>query len=278
MVSLIVAYRSFGRSWQARHPPRYAAFLTHPSPSFGHSSIVDDGRLQGDGVNIAARIHHAAEPGQIVVTAPVRDYVLGRLPVAFHDLGTPPLKNITRPVRVYAVERSGAPAGKAALQPYLQWSSRPTVAVLPFRNVGGAEADSYFGEGVTEDIITGLSHSRAFYVIARASTLRYRDRAKDLRQIAGELGVRYILDGSVRRRGTRLRITAELVDVAANRPVWAERYDGADEDLFEFQDRIAARDRPEVGGVSWPARQRPPWRSWRHHCVGSRPTSPGWPA
>ncbi len=202
--------------------------------------IYDGGLLQGDGVVIAARIHQAAEPGQIVVTAPVREYVTNRLPVAFHDLGTPPLKNIARPVRVFAVEWASAPAGQAALQPYLQWSTRPTVAVLPFRNTGGTEADSYFGEGITEDIITGLSQSRAFYVIAHTSTLRYRDRTKDLRQVANELGVRYVLDGSVRRWGTRLRIAAELTDVAANRPIWAERYHGAGDDLFEFQDSIVA--------------------------------------
>ena len=202
--------------------------------------IDDNGALQGDGVNIAARIHQAAEPGQIVVTASVKDYIAGRLPVTLHDLGVPPFKNIDRPVRIFAVERTNAPAGARSAQPYLQWSARPTVAVLPFRNVSGLEADSYFGEGITEDIIAGLSQSRAFYVIARMSTLRYHDHATSLTQIGGELGVRYILDGSVRRRGVQLRITAELVDVAAKRPIWTKRYDGTDDDLFEFQDRIAA--------------------------------------
>lgn len=202
--------------------------------------IDDEGRLQGDGVNIAARIHQAAEPGQIVVTAAVRDYVAGRLPVTLHDLGVPLLKNIARPVRVFAVEWSEPPAEGSFSQPYLQWSARPTVAVLPFRNLGGVEADNYFGEGITEDIIEGLSRSRAFYVISRMSTLRYRDRAKSLAQIAAELGVQYILDGSVRRRGTRLRIAVELVDVAGHRPIWAEHYDGAEDNLFEFQDRIVA--------------------------------------
>jgi adenylate cyclase len=202
--------------------------------------IDDDGLLQGDGVNIAARVHQAAEPGHIVVTGAVRDYVAGRLPVTFHDLGTPPFKNIDRPVRVFAVELSSSPEGDPIVQPYLRWSARPTVAVLPFRNIGGAEADGYFGEGITEDIIAGLSQSRAFYVIARMSTLRYRDHTTSLRQVGGELGVRYVLDGSLRRRGAQLRITAELVDVAANRPIWTERYDGTDDDLFAFQDRIVA--------------------------------------
>jgi adenylate cyclase len=201
--------------------------------------IDDDGILQGDGVNIAARIHQAAEPGQIVVTAAVRDYVMNRLPVAFRDLGTPPMKNISRPVRVFAIEWVESGAGVPIAQPYLQWSSKPTIAVLPFRNLGGTDEDRYFGEGITDDIISGLSRSRALYVITRNSTLRYSDQSRDLRQIAGELDVRYVLDGSVRRQATRLRINAELTDVVGNRPIWAQRFEGANDNLFEFQDRIA---------------------------------------
>jgi adenylate cyclase len=202
--------------------------------------IVDGGVLQGDGVNIAARIHQAAKPGQIVVTGTVREYVSARLPVTFHDLGTPPLKNIARPVRVFAVEWADTGARHAADQPYLQWSTRPTVAVLPFRNIGENGENSYFGEGITEDIITGLSRSRSLYVIARTSTLRYRERDKDLRQIAGELDVRYILDGSVRRRERSLRINSQLIDIDTNHPIWARRFEGANDNLFEFQDRIVA--------------------------------------
>lgn len=202
--------------------------------------IDDDGILQGDGVNVAARIHQAAEPGQIVVTAAVRDYVLNRLPLAFRDLGTPPMKNINRPVRVFAVKWVENENGDLIAQPYLQWSSRPTIAVLPFRIIGGTEDGSYFGDGITDEIITGLSRSHSLYVIARNSTLRYRDRARDLRQIAGELEVRYVLDGSVQQQGTRLRINTELTDAVANRPIWAERFEGSTQNLFEFQDRIAA--------------------------------------
>ena len=138
--------------------------------------IDEDGILQGDGVNIASRIHQAAEPGQIVVTATVRDYVINRLPVVFHDLGTPPMKNINRPIRVFAVEWTEEKKSDLIVQPYLQWSSRPTVAVLPFRTIGGIEDDRYFGDGITDEIISGLSRSRGLYVIARNSTLRYRDR------------------------------------------------------------------------------------------------------
>ena len=203
--------------------------------------IDDEGVLRGHGVNVAARIHQAAEPGQIVVTAAVRDYVMNRLSVAFHDLGMPPLKNITRPVRIFALGWNGHAEGELSSQPYLLWSARPTLAVLPFRTIGGADGDSYFGEGITEDIITGLSRSRSLYVVARNSTLRYRDRAKkDLRQTALELDVRYVLDGSVRRQGTHLRINADLTDVVADRAIWAQRFDGTTDELFEFQDRITA--------------------------------------
>jgi adenylate cyclase len=202
--------------------------------------IAENGRLQGDGVNIASRIHQAAEADQIVVTGAVRDYVMNRIPVVFHDLGTPPMKNIGRPIRVFAIEWAEGGKGDLIPQPYLQWASRPTVAVLPFRTIGGNDDDRYFGDGITDEIITGLSRSRGLYVIARSSTLRYRDRGKDLRQIAGELDVRYVLDGSVQRQKTRLRINCELMDVVANRPIWAERFEGSTDDLFEFQDRIAA--------------------------------------
>lgn len=203
--------------------------------------IDDDGSMQADGVNIASRIHHAAAPGQIAVTSIVRDFVTNRLPISFRDLGTPPLKNIARPVHVFTVQWSEPEDAIGTYQPYLQWSTRPTIAVLPFRSITGMQDDSYFGEGITEDIITGLSRSRSFYVIARTSTLRYRNRDKDLRQIASELDVRYILDGSVRRLATGLRINTELIDVTANRSVWAERFDGSNADLFSFQDQIVAR-------------------------------------
>jgi len=202
--------------------------------------IDEDGILQGDGVNIASRIHQAAEPGQIVVTGAVRDYVMNRLPLTFHDLGTPPMKNIARLVRVYTVQWTEGVRGDRIAQPYLQWASRPTLAVLPFRTIRGTEDESYYGEGITDEIITGLSRNRSLYVIARNSTLRYRERDKDLRQIATELDVRYVLDGSVQRQGTRLRINTELTDIVGNISIWAQRYEGSTDDLFEFQDRIAA--------------------------------------
>ncbi len=201
--------------------------------------IVDDGILQGEGVNIAARIHQAAVPGQIVVTEAVRDYVATKLPVAFKFLGEQQFKNVAQRVRVFAVERSREAGERLASQPYLNWSSRPTLAVLPFRNIGHSD-DSYFGEGMTEDIITGLSRSRSLYVVSRNSTLRYRERNVDIREIANDLDVRYVLDGSVRRQSNRLRINAELIQVDAKRSMWAERFDGANDDIFDFQDRIVS--------------------------------------
>lgn len=204
--------------------------------------IDDDGILQGDGVNIAARIHQAGAPGQIVITSSVRDLVTNRLPIKFRDLGTPAMKNIARPVRVFEIDWHGTDAERLMPQPHLHWTSRPTLAVLPFRNVGGSSEDSYFGEGVTDEIITGLSRSRSMYVIARNSTLRYSARASDtdLRQIAAELDVRYLLDGNVSRQQDRLRIKVDLMDVTENRSLWSQRFEGNESEIFEFQDRIAA--------------------------------------
>jgi adenylate cyclase len=202
--------------------------------------IDEDGILQGDGVNIASRIHQAAEPGQIVVTAAVRDYVMNRLPLTFHHLGTPVMKNITRTVHIFSVKWSESNKSGRIGQPYLQWASRPTLAVLPFRIISGSDDDNYYGEGITDSIITGLSRNRSLYVIARNSTLHYRAGGKDLRQIATELDVRYLLEGSVQRQGTRLRINTELMDIIGSVSIWAQRYEGSTDDLFEFQDRITS--------------------------------------
>lgn len=198
-------------------------------------AIVDDGDLHGDGVNIASRIQALAQPGETVVTATVRDYLLHKLDVDFADLGEQRLKNISRPVRVFRLG-AGVPLRPAARPAN---TARPGVAVLPFRNLGGDAREDYFGEGITEDIIAGLARNHALLVIARHSTLPYRDRHADARQIARELGVRYLVGGSVRRHASTLRISAELNDAEDNRTLWAERYQGSDDDLFEFQDRIA---------------------------------------
>ncbi|WP_422048119.1 adenylate/guanylate cyclase domain-containing protein [Shimia sp.] len=203
--------------------------------------IVDDDHILGDGINIASRIHEAAEPGQIVVTSLARELVGSRVPVRFRNLGTPRLKNISRIVQLYAVEPLSGPADAGLHQPFLEWTSRPSVAVMPFRCISDELELDYFGSGITEDIITGLSSSRRFHVIARASTLQFADRSKNLTDIAAQLGVNYILDGSVRKQRRRLRISAELVSVAQNRSIWAEHFDGSSEDVFSFQDKIVSQ-------------------------------------
>ena len=143
---------------RAQHSaPRDSDFAMHLRIAINVDDVIaEDGLLQGDGVNIASRIHQAAEPGQIVATAVVRDYVMNRIPVVFHDLGTPPMKNINRPIRVFAIEWIEDGKSDLITQPYLQWFSRPTVAVLPFRTIGGSDEDRYFGDGITDEIITEL--------------------------------------------------------------------------------------------------------------------------
>lgn len=203
--------------------------------------IVDEDKLLGSGVNIASRIHQLASPGEIIVTAAVRDYVWNKLEVSFSDLGQKHLKNISQPIRCFRVDVARLASGADFSQPALAWTRRPSIAVMPFRNRGGDSTDTYFGDGITEDIIGALSRSHALYVIARNSTLRYRDSPLGAREIGAELGVRYILAGSVGRQGSRLRITAELIDADNNLAIWGEKFDGTIEDLFDFQDRIAAR-------------------------------------
>jgi len=203
--------------------------------------VVDGDDLYGDGVNIAARIQQLAKPGEVVVTSTVNDYVRNKLGVTFTDLGDHELKNISRPIRIFRLDPSKPETGeKSRDQPFLAWTNRPSIAVLPFENLGGNPEEGYFGEGITEEIIAALARNRSLLVIARHSTLRYADRRADIRQIASELGVRYVLSGNVRRQALMLRISAELIDASQNRTMWADRFDGMNEDLFEFQSNIAS--------------------------------------
>ncbi|MEO1493706.1 MAG: adenylate/guanylate cyclase domain-containing protein [Pseudomonadota bacterium] len=201
--------------------------------------VFEDGRdLRSDGVNIAARIQGHAAPGEVVVTQIIREIVRSRSGVSFRDIGAPTLKNIDHPVRLYVVEeKTVAPE---IVRPHLSWSSRPTIAVLPFRTQGKPDESTYFGEGITEDIIAGISRSRAMFVVARNSTLQFNDDKASPKEIASALGVKYLLSGLLRRANHRLRITTELMDVDNDTIVWAERFDGAAADVFEFQDQIVA--------------------------------------
>jgi adenylate cyclase len=185
----------------------------------------------------AARIQTMALPGEVVTTSSIRDHVIGVDSARFVDLGDHRLHNIDHPVRVYRLTRRDA-ASESGL---FQWGLLPTVAVLPFRDDGLDPSFQYFGEGITEDIIAGLARTRSFHVIERSSTLRYRSEKIDVQSAARELGVRYVLMGSVRRLAQALRIRFELVDAAMRRTLWSERLDGSMEDVFAFQDSIAKR-------------------------------------
>ena len=205
--------------------------------------IVEDGDIFGDGVNVAARLEALADPGAIFVSARVQEDAVGRLDLMFEDLGEQNLKNIDRPVRVYRVNAGAGPA--AAAEPFvslpaekLALPDRPSIAVLAFANMSRDPDQEFFADGVSEDIITDLSRNRLLFVIARNSSFTYKGQAVDMRRIAEELGVRYVVEGSVRRDANRIRITAQLIDAETGRHVWAERYDRDLADIFEVQDEI----------------------------------------
>jgi adenylate cyclase len=203
--------------------------------------MVDEGDMFGDGVNVAARIEALAAPGEICVSASVREQVGEKLPIGFADLGEHGVKNIARPVRVYRVERGAEPHTGAADDPTkvpLSASDRPSLAVMPFTNMSGDPEQEYFVDGIVEDIITGLSRIKWLHVIARNSTFVYKGRAVDVKQVGRDLGVRYVLEGSLRKVGNRVRLTAQLIEAASGRHVWAERYDRALDDIFAVQDEI----------------------------------------
>jgi adenylate cyclase len=204
--------------------------------------MVDEGDMFGDGVNVAARIEALAAPGEICVSASVREQVGEKLPIGFADFGEHGVKNIARPVRVYRVVKGiETPAGTTddRTSKLLAFpEDRPWVAVLPFANMSGDPEQEYFVDGIVEDIITGLSRIRWLHVLARNSTFVYKGRAVDMKQVGRDLGVRYVLEGSLRKAGNRVRLTAQLIEAASGRHVWAERYDRSLDDIFAVQDEI----------------------------------------
>ncbi|WOH51627.1 adenylate/guanylate cyclase domain-containing protein [Bradyrhizobium sp. sBnM-33] len=203
--------------------------------------IVDGDDLYGDGVNVAARLEAEAQPGGIVISGDVHNAVAGRLKATFVALGELSLKNIERPVRAFGVQMDGIPATAApphATDVLLTLPDKPSVAVLPFENMSRDPEQEYFVDGLVEDIITGLSSFKSLFVIARNSTFAYKGKSPDIRQVGRELGVRYVLEGSVRKVGNRIRITGQLIDAANGTHLWADRFDGALEDVFELQDRV----------------------------------------
>jgi adenylate cyclase len=199
--------------------------------------IIDEGDIYGDGVNVAARLEGLAEPGGICVSRVVRDQVRDKLDFGFEDLGEQRVKNIARPVRVYRVLIGGAPAATRAQA----LPDRPSIAVLPFQNLSPDPEQEYFAEGMVEDIITGLSRIRWLFVIARNSSFTYKGQVVEVKRVGRELGVRYVLEGSVRRSGNQLRVSAQLIDAATDAHLWAERFDRETGDLFALQNEITSR-------------------------------------
>jgi TolB-like protein len=213
--------------------------------------LVEGDDILGDGVNIAARLEGIAEPGGICISEDAFRQVRGKVEVEFADIGEQSLKNIARPLRVYRIGPSPAPDQATAPPTALPLPDKPSIAVLPFANMSGDPEQEYFADGMVEEIITALSRIRWLFVIARNSSFTYKGRSVDVKQVGRELGVRYVLEGSVRKAGQRVRITGQLIDAVSGTHLWADRFDGSLEDIFELQDRVAL----SVAGVIEPALQ-----------------------
>ncbi|MBM6593886.1 adenylate/guanylate cyclase domain-containing protein [Microvirga pudoricolor] len=204
--------------------------------NLGDIIIEEDGDIYGDGVNIAARLEQLAEPGAICLSAKVYDEVRDHVPLAFRDEGETHVKNIRKPVRIYGLFGGLLPETR----PALAMPDRPSIAVLPFDNMSENRDGEFLADGIAEDIIAALSRVRSFFVIARNSTFTYKGKPVHVQRISRELGVRYVLEGSVRIARDRVRITAQLIDATTGGHLWAERYDGGLDDFFDLQDRITA--------------------------------------
>ena len=249
--------------------------------------IFEASDIFGDGVNIAARLEALAEPGSIYVSGIVHDQVVDKVEFDFDDLGPKELKNIRRPVRVYRMggeskdQSEACPAASLAAIPP-DFDDRRAIAVLPFANFSGDPEQEYFADGITEDIITMLAGWRAFPVIARNSTFNYKGKTVDIRRVGEDLGVRYVLEGSVRKLGHRVRVTAQLIRADTNHHIMAERYDRDLTDLFELQDEIVTTiagaiepellkferervaERPQHSEDAYEFYQRGLWHHYRH--------------
>jgi adenylate cyclase len=202
--------------------------------------IIDDNDIFGDGVNIAARLESIAVPGGISISRAVHDQVRDRINVCFDDKGEIALKNIARPVQVFAI--SGATESKTTVspesKPALALPDKPSIAVLPFTNMSGDSEQDYFADGMVDDIITALSRFKSLFVIARNSSFTYKGKAVDIKQVGRELGVRYVLEGSVRKSAGRVRITGQLIHAATGMHLWADRFEGDMSDIFALQDEV----------------------------------------
>ena len=202
--------------------------------------IVEGDDIFGDGVNVAARLQEIAVPGGICVSSRVHEDVRDRLDTAFDDGGTQILKNIARPVQVWRWQPGAAVSPKPAPSPTaLPLPDKPSIAVLPFENMSGDPEQEYFADGMVEEIITALSRFKSLFVIARNSSFTYKGKAKNIRTVGRELGVRYVLEGGVRKAGNQLRITGQLIDAETGMHIWADRFDGPLDDVFDLQDRVS---------------------------------------
>jgi adenylate cyclase len=201
--------------------------------------IVDDGGdVHGEGVNIAARLEALAEPGGICISGDVYNQVRNRIDAEFRDMGEKEIKHVSQPIRVYAI---GVSDRSVSGNPVPELPDKPSIAVLPFDNMSGDPKQEYFSDGITEDIITELSRFRSLFVIARNSSFAFKGQAIDVVEVAKKLGVQFVVEGSVRKAGERIRITAQLIDASTGNHLWAERYDRNLDDIFEVQDEVASQ-------------------------------------
>jgi adenylate cyclase len=229
--------------------------------------IVDGDDIYGDGVNVAARLQEIAERGGVCISEKVQTEVRGKLNIEFVDGGTQTVKNVRDPIRTYRWSPGQVEAFGAVTQTHagesLALPDKPSIAVLPFENMSGDPEQEFFADGMAEEIITALSRFRWFFVIARNSSFTYKGRAVDVTQVAKELGVRYVLEGSVRKAGNRVRVTAQLIDATTGNHIWAERYDRELDDIFALQDEITETIvisiEPQLGAIERErARRKPP--------------------
>ena len=206
--------------------------------------MVRAGDILGDGVNIAARLEGIAEPGGVCISDDAHRQIRGKVDITFDDMGSQSLKNIADPMRAWRVRLDGSARATEPAKSAIETAQlpalpdKPSIAVLPFQNMSGDPEQEYFADGMVEDIITGLSRSKSLFVIARNSSFTYKGKAVDIKRVGRELGVRYVLEGSVRKSGNRVRITGQLVDAATGNHIWADRYDSTLEDIFDLQDRV----------------------------------------
>jgi adenylate cyclase len=226
--------------------------------------VVEGGNLHGNGVNIAARLETLAELGGIYLSGTIVDHLAGKFDAVFEEIGERKLKNISAPVSVWRWTSGAAPQPQSAKTAH---SNKPTIAVLCFDNMSGDPEQEYFSDGITEDIITALSKHRWLSVIARNTSFGYKGRPVDIRRLADELGADYVVEGSVRRAGNRIRVTAQLIDTETGNHLWAERFDRRLEDIFDVQDeiteKIAGQVEPEIGAAERARVTRAPRRNFR---------------